>query len=127
MNCGTGVYNLCINQGATFVRTFIWNVGTCCCGTVGSAPGPVDLTGYTAMMQIRAYVNPTAPLYYDASSHLTLGPPNPIGEIGLSIPASDTETFTWWSGFYDLLLTDSSGNVTRLLQGTVTVAPGVTP
>jgi len=125
MNCGTGVYNLCINQGATFERTFIWNVGTCCCDTVGSAPGPVDLTGYTAAMQIRAFVNPTAPLYYDATSHLTLGTTN--GEINLYIPASDTETFTWWKGFYDLLLTDSSGNVTRLLQGEVMVAPGVTP
>ncbi len=125
MNCGVGIYNLCINQGATFKRTFIWTVGTCCCGTVGSAPGPVDLTGYTAMMQIRAYVNPTAPLYYDATPVLTLGTTD--GSITLDIPAADTETFTWWNGFYDLLLTDSSGNVTRLLQGTVTVQPGVTP
>lgn len=120
----TGTYSLCINQYATYEKVFIWIAGTCGCGTVGATSGPVDLTGYTANMQFRS--NPlSTTILYDASSDITLGTTN--GTITLTIPASATTTFTWWSALYDLILTDSSGNVTRLLQGSVTVTPGVTP
>lgn len=122
MNAGT--YNLCINQGATFAKTFIWTTKRCCgCGTVGVSSGPVDLTGYTAQMQIRAFPLATDVLY-DASPDLVLGGVD--GVIQLSIPAADTENFTWWKGVYDLLLTDSSGIATRLLSGSVDVSPAVT-
>jgi hypothetical protein len=120
----TGTFNLCINQFATYEKTFIWTAGMCGCGTVGASSGPVDLTGYTAALQIRAFPLSTT-ILYDASSNITLGTIN--GAITLDIPASATATFTWWMGVYDLILTDSSGNVTRLLQGSVTVTPGVTP
>jgi hypothetical protein len=120
----TGTYNLCINQYATYTRIFVWLTSICGCGTVGAAPGPVDLTGYTASLQIRAFQ--LAPdILYDASSDIVLG--GTSGSIALTIPASATADFTWWTGVYDLILTDSSGNVTRLLQGTVTVSAGVTP
>lgn len=119
-----GTYNLCINQYATFMRIFQWKAGQCCGVPVGSSPLPVDLTGYTAMMQIRAFPL-DATVLYDASSNITLGGVN--GTISLLIPASTTSGFTWWDGFYDLLLTNSGGFVTRLLSGTVTVSPGVTP
>jgi hypothetical protein len=121
---GTGVYNLCINQYATYIKIFIWIAGGCGCGTVGASSGPVDLTGYTANLQIRPFPLSTD-ILYDASSDITLGTTN--GTISLDIPASATTVFTWWNGVYDLILTDSSGNVTRLLQGSVTVTPGVTP
>jgi len=125
MSCCCPNYNICIAQGATFNQTFLWNAGTCCGqGTAGAAPQPVDLTGYTANMQIKAYPLATAALY-DASGDITLG--GPAGTVELTIPAADTETFTWWTGVYDLLLTDPAGNVTRFLSGSVTVCPGVTP
>ena len=91
-------------------------------GTVNATPQPVDLTGYTATMQFRPYNNDTAPLYYDASSNITLG--GIAGTISLTIPASVTGTFTWPSALYDLLLTDSSGNVYPLLTGIVGFNPG---
>lgn len=118
----TGSYNLCINQGATYARTFIWTSGTCCGqGTVGATPIPVDLTGYTAELQIRSYQNPAAPLLYDASGDIVLG--GTAGTIALTIDATDTAAMTWFSGYYDLKLTDSSGVATRLLQGSVTISP----
>jgi hypothetical protein len=120
----TGTYNLCINQFATFEKVFIWIAGFCGCGTVGATSGPVDLTGYTAMLQIRAFPLSTT-ILYDASSNIALGTTN--GTITLTIPASATAAFTWWNGVYDLLLTSSAGVSTRLLQGSVTVTPGVTP
>jgi hypothetical protein len=119
----TGTYNLAINQGATYTRVIIWTTGQCGCGTVGAAPVPVDLTGYTAAMQMRPFALSTDVLY-DASSDITLG--GVAGTISLTIPASVTETFTWWQGVYDLLLTDSSGVATRLLMGGVAISPAVT-
>lgn len=120
----TGTYPFCINQYATFSRIFIWIAGMCGCGTVGASSGPVDLTGYSAALQIRAFPLSTT-ILYDASGNLTLG--GTAGTISLSIPASATTGFTWWQGAYDLILTSPAGVVTRLLQGSVTVTPGVTP
>ena len=122
MNCGTGTYNLCINQGATFTRIFVWTAGQCGCGTVGASSGPMDLTGFTAALQIRQFQLSTTVLY-DASSNITLG--GVTGTITLVIPAANTETFTWWQGVYDLLLTSAAGIATRLLMGSVTVSPAV--
>jgi hypothetical protein len=120
----TGTYNLCINQFATFEKVFIWIAGFCGCATVGASSGPVDLTGYTAALQIRAYPL-SSTILYDATPNIVLGTTD--GTITLTIPASSTAIFTWWQGVYDLILTDSSGVATRLLEGSVTVKPGVTP
>jgi hypothetical protein len=84
---------------------------------------PVNLTGFTAAMQIRAFPLATS-ILYDASMDLVLG--GTSGTITLTIDANDTENFTWWTGVYDLLLTSPTGYVTRLLMGSVTVSPAVT-
>lgn len=121
MNC-IGNYNFCIDQNATLTKIFTWLAGSCC-GAVGSQPKPVDLTGYTAAMQIRPFALSTDVLY-DATSNITLG--GTAGTITLVIPAASTSLFTWWTGVYDLLLTDPYGNAIRLLSGSVTVCPGIT-
>lgn len=121
--CCTPQYDLCIPQYATYSRTFIWTASTTTPGTAGGAPQPVNLTGWTASLQIRAFPLASS-ILYDASSDITLG--GAAGTIELVIPASATEGFTWFSGVYDMLLTDPSGNVTRFLWGNVTVSPGVT-
>jgi hypothetical protein len=120
--CCIGNYNFCIDQFATLTRIFTWFAGQCC-GAAGSQPAPVDLTGYTASMQIKPYPLSSV-VFYDASSDITLGGID--GTIMLVIPAEETADFTWWNGVYDLLLTAPNGNVTRLLSGTVSVCPGVT-
>jgi hypothetical protein len=122
--CGPGNYPLCIYQGATVSLVFLWTAGNCC-GAVGASPQPVDLTGYTAAMQIRPYVlSPTVLYDAGAAGDLVLG--GVYGTITLTIDATDTEGFTWWTGVYDLLVTSSGGVVTPLLKGTVTVSPSVT-
>src|ERR1700744_2197935 len=112
----TGAYNITINQFATYSTMFVWIGSGCCCNTVGATSGPIDLTGYTAAMQIRPF--PNGPVLYDASADITLG--GVSGPISLVIPATDIATMTWWMGQYDLLLTSSQGVVTRLLMGSVT-------
>ena len=125
-----GTYNLQIYQGQTYQQIIVWTAGPGLSGAtpnqtpaVGSTPIPVDLTGYTATMQFRAYQNPNAPLYYDASGDIILG--GAAGTISLSIPSSATENFTWFSAFYDLFLTSSQGVETPLLAGAVTILPAV--
>lgn len=120
-----GVFNIAIEQYATLIMPIIWTQSAnTILPPVGSSPLPVNLTGYTVMMQIRPYPLSNT-ILYDASSNIVLGGVN--GTITLTIPAATTLTFTWWTGVYDLLLTSPTGFVTRLLEGTVTVTPGVTP
>ena len=121
-DCCIDNFNLCIAQGTTYVKVFTWFTLSCCGHAVGSQYAPVDITGYTAAMQIRAY--PLSGVLYDATADLTLG--GPAGTITLSIPAADTENFTWWNGVYDIVLTSPGGTVSRFVQGTVSVSPGVT-
>lgn len=121
MSCCGDIIDLCVNQGATYTQVFTWYAPSCCPGTVGSGLAPVDITGYTATLQIRAY--PLSGVLYDASSNLVLG--GTAGTIYLTIPASSTEGFTWWNGVYDLLLTSAGGYATRLFSGSVTVSPAV--
>jgi hypothetical protein len=114
--CGAD-YDICIDQNATYTRVITWLLQT------AQGESPVNLIGCTASMQIRPY-QLSATVLYDASADITLG--GTAGTITLSIPSAATENFTWWSGVYDLLITDAYGNVTRLLSGTVTICQGVT-
>ena len=122
----SGAWNLQIYQNATFTEVFTWLAGACSC-TAGGIPygqisTPVDLTGYTALMQFRQFA-PAGTLLYDASVNITLG--GIAGTITVTIPNTVTSSFTWTNAVYDLLLTSSSGVATALLSGTVTVTPGV--
>jgi hypothetical protein len=122
MNCCGDIINLCINQGATFAYVFQWLAPSCCPGTVGACLAPVDITGCTATLQIKPYALASAS-YYDASADIVLG--GTAGTLYLTIPASATQGFTWWTGVYDLLITNSAGYATRLFSGTVTVSAAV--
>jgi len=124
MTCGCGTYrfDLCIKQWATYLQSFTW-LSPQIVANGGQQVLPVDLTGYTPTLQILPFRGATTPPLYDASSNITLG--GTTGIITIDIPADVTATFTWWSGVYDLLLTDLAGNVTRFTQGNVTVSPGV--
>lgn len=120
-SCEAFAFDLCIQQWATYLQAFTW-LSPQIVSNGSQQVLPVDLTGYTATLEIRAF--PLAPIIlYDASSNITLG--GPTGIITINIPASTTGGFTWWAGVYDLLLTDLTGRTTRFAQGNVTVSPGV--
>jgi hypothetical protein len=132
-----GIYNLAIEQGSTFIRVFVWNTGgcgcdcgcstesACSCSGLSSAT-PVNLTGYSADMQIRQTISSPTILYEasTAGGEIVLG--GVLGTITLTIPAVDTAAFAFTKGVYDLQLTSGGDIVTRLLQGAVTVSPEVT-
>lgn len=125
-----GVYNMAVDQGATYIRTFTWYACSCgcesSCGCGTSSSTPVDLTGFTADMQIRQTVQSATILYQASTTNGAIVLGGALGTITLTIPASATTGFTWNKGVYDLNLTSSGGIVTRLLQGTVVVSPEVT-
>lgn len=89
---------------------------------------PVDLTGFTARMDIRANQQSTTPLLQltTANGRIILN----VGDstITLLIDAPDTEGLSWTQGVYDLELIsgDVTPVVTRLLSGTITVSRNVT-
>jgi hypothetical protein len=80
---------------------------------------PVNLTGYTARMQIRETVESTATLHSMTTEDggITLG--GAAGTITLLISATDTAAFTFESGVYDLELVAGDGTVTTVIEGNV--------
>jgi hypothetical protein len=123
-----GRYDIEGYQGATLSRIFTWK---------DENDSPIDLSGYTARMEIRSGSWPTNQIKpsgsdgvpaLDADSYLTLG--GNTGIITLSIPAVPTMTALAAGNYvYDLELELGSGNaavVTVLLEGSFTVLPNIT-
>lgn len=110
-------YDLEIKQGATLSLTATWKDST------GTA---VNLTGYTARMQVRSTYDATSTiLSLTSGSGITLG--GAAGTIAITASATTTAALTApWSGVWDLELVSGGGEVTRLLEGAATVSPEVT-
>jgi len=125
-------YDMAIDQNATFLRVFTWYACSCGCDSCGgcgcgtSTSTPVDLTGFTADMQIRQTVQSSTILYEASTTNGAIVLGGTAGTITLTIPVASTAGFTWNKGVYSLNLTSSGGIVTRLLQGAVVVSPAVT-
>jgi hypothetical protein len=113
-----GVLNLLVLQGSTFSRTISWQIDG----------EPVDLTGYTARMQIRTVQVNTKPqrlLYSLTSENGKLSIDRQNGSITISIDAVNSATLPAGSHVYDLELV--TGNyVQRLVQGRFDVSAEVT-
>jgi hypothetical protein len=106
------ISNLFIDQDADFTTTVTVNDST------GSA---LDLTNYTALAMLRkSYQSSTATTFTSAFVS-----PRTTGQITISL--TDTQTAALESGryVYDLVIIDSSGNKTRVVEGIATVNPSV--
>ena len=86
----------------------------------------VDLTDWTAEMDIRLKVDDATPIIElsTLNSRIVLG--GVTGTINLLIDAADTEALSFKKGVYDLELTDIAGKVIRLIEGKVTLTTEVT-
>lgn len=110
-----------IVQGATFLTNLEWK---------SSGGTPIDLTGYTARMQIRADHSAATTLIEltTENDRISLNTPT-TGGIELKITAADAEAITWGSGVYDLELIHTVGLeevIDNILYGNVTVRKNVT-
>lgn len=112
------VHDITIEQGATFQLSLIWKAST---GT------PINLTGYTARMQVRRKYNSDLPLlsFTTENGAITLG--GVAGTINVSGLATLTDDLPAPApGVYDLEMIGPTGLVTRLVQGGVYISPEVT-
>ncbi len=110
-----GKYNFICPQGATFSQELTWKIDD----------DPVDLTTYSARMQIREKHSSTSTIanLTTGDGDITLG--GAAGTILIEINASETASFVAKEYVYDLELVSSSV-VTRLLEGKFIVTPEVT-
>ena len=106
------ISNIFIDQGADFTTTV----------TVTDSNGDaVSLVGYSAAAQIRkSYSSSTSTAFTTSISNAS------GGEITITL--SDTQTAALEAGryLYDVLITASGGDKTRVVEGQVTVNPSVT-
>lgn len=122
-----GKYSYVIEQGATFQRQFDY---------LDSNGNPIDLTNYSAKMQIRPEPGSTT-LYLTLSSSFTADgsginlnglngtTPRSSGSIGITISAVSSSMLNFNEASYDLELYSGSF-VDRLLEGKVKLSKEVT-
>ena len=113
------VINLELEQSESPSFQFLWQDK--------STTLPIDLTGYSAKLQIRNnYGDPTVQLELStANGGITLG--GPAGTITVNFTSAQTTVLPVNLGFYDLLLTNiATGAVTEFARGFVYVDPTIT-
>ena len=108
-----GCYDFICEQGATFKPVLTWK---------DSAGAAINLTGYTARMQVRS--QETNDLILDCAAYIALG--GVAGTITFSVPAAITAALAAGKYKYDLELESSGGIVDRILNGYFTVDGEIT-
>ena len=117
MAAPAGIYNIIADQGSTFTRQLTWE---------DSAGSAINLTGYTARMDVRTSIDAAG------AATLSLTPGNgrivlggTAGTIALSAEGTATAAVAAGDYVYDLELVSGS-TITRLVQGTFTLRGEVT-
>lgn len=111
--------DLVIDQFATFRSAFRWQTK--------STGTPVNLTGYTAAMQIRrTHADATALVSLTSAANGGLTIEGTAGRVRIEIPAATTSTLAAGRYVYDLVLTDLASKKKRLVEGVAIVDAGVT-
>ena len=106
------ISNIFIDQGATFTTTVT---------VTDSSGSAVNLSGYSVAAQIRKSHQSTSSVAFTASVSDASS-----GEITISLTPTQTAALEQGRYVYDVLITDSSGTKTRVVEGQVTVNPSVT-
>jgi hypothetical protein len=105
-------YDISAEQGSDYLATITYK---------NSSGVLVNLTGYTARMQVRRTLSSDdAYLRLTSAGGLALG--GAAGTIGITISAAAMETVPSGSYVYDLEIIDTNGKVTKILKGDFEVA-----
>ena len=109
----SAVANLSIDQGATFTSDI----------TVKDITGNVfDLTGYTAVAKLAKGYSSTRTRTSMTTAFAT---DRTTGVLTISLTADQTSALDPERYVYDVEITSSTGTVTRVLEGIITVRPEV--
>lgn len=112
-----GIYDITVEQGATFRLEATWK---------DSTGAPVNLTGYSARMQIRETYESEEIIFSFTSTGGSIVLGGALGTVVVTGSATDTAKIPMTPAVYDLELEASNGVVTRLLQGRAIITREVT-
>jgi hypothetical protein len=129
-----GIYNFKIEQGATTDFELVYK---------DSDGNPIDLSGYSARMDLRQQAGASTSyltlssslgpcgtgLNLSGSGGLSAAKPVTSGSIGIYISHLSSSALNFDEAFYDLEVVSGSGNcavVTRLVQGKITLSKEIT-
>jgi hypothetical protein len=122
-----GKYDITCEQGTTFIRTLAVLQPDLENDPTGETFEIMDLTGYTARMQVRRTLESTSKLFEltteNGSLDVTFQDQSNI--IRIYLPSEVTASVDT-SGVYDLELVNQGGEVSRLVEGQFIVVPEVT-
>lgn len=110
-----GRYNINVYKGTTFSLAPAWKIDNL----------PVNITGYTADMQVRATAD-SAIIVELSTSNGRAVISGALGQTTLKLTATETAALAAGNYFYDLNLTSPSAVVTKILQGSFVVEESVT-
>jgi hypothetical protein len=115
-----GVYNICVNQNATFTLSGVYS-------TTGQTPVPVDLTGCSALLQVRASPESTNVLFEASTDNGKISFPFPTTHGAFLIRFTDVDTYSmnFNSGVYDLMFKMADGTINKIMQGEFIINPSV--
>lgn len=122
-----GTYNFTCEQGATFTRLIELEEPDLVADPTGETFVPLNISGYTARMQVRRTVDSANTLVTLTTENggLTVNPSDEENQILISMSDSVTASIST-SGVYDLEIESPDGTVSRILQGAVNLSPEVT-
>lgn len=113
----TGKY--AVDQGADWFATFIYQ---------DPAGTPINLTGYTAALQVRSFPQDTTAVMTLTTENGGIGIDDLIGQLNIHATNEQTRVIDEGYYVYDLEVTDvnNGGVVTRLSQGQMEISAEVT-
>ena len=103
--------NLKIEQGTDYVTSV---------NLTDDDGNPISLSGYTGAGQIRKYYTSTTAVDFSVSIEAN------TGVVTLVLTSGQTNAMEAGRYVYDVELTDSGNTISRVLEGIVTITPGVT-
>ena len=110
-------HNFVIPAGTSWSQVINWKTGT--------PAVAVNTTSFSARMQLRVSHSSAAAVVELTTANSRIALTN-TGNITLSLGPTVTSPLPARKYVYDLELVSSGGQVTRLLEGTITVTPEVT-
>lgn len=122
-----GKYDMTCEQGTTFIRTLAVLQPDLENDPTGETFEIMDLTGYTARMQVRRTVESTSKMLDLTTSNGSLDVvfQDQVNVVRIFLPSEVTASVST-SGVYDLELINQGGEVSRLVEGNFIVVPEVT-
>jgi hypothetical protein len=92
----------------------------------GIATSPVNVTGYSAELQLRSLPSDPTPALTLTSAAGQISVTGIAGQFDVHATAAQTRAIDEGTYYYDIEITSQAGIVTRLAQGQVVVTPEVT-